>query len=380
MRITTVPLSLEKLLEGQLGHMSHFYEVTAISSDCERLDSYGKMEGVPTFCVPLTRKITPWTDLKAVLILYKYFKRNRPSMVHTHTPKAGLVGMLAARMAGVPIRLHTVAGLPLMEATGMKRWLLTRAERMTYRCAHRIYPNSTGLVTYILKRKWALTEKVKLLGTGSSNGIDTNYFSANAFPTESGPTIRATLGISETDLVFCFVGRIVRDKGIHELVTAFDHIDQEKTPCTLLLVGPFEDDLDPLDHAIRIRMDAHEKIVMTGYQDDIRPYLLSSDIFTFPSYREGFPNTVMQAGAMGLPVIATDINGCNEIITDGVNGLLIPSKDHEALLQAMKYLMTDENIRSKMSGKARTMITTRYERSSFWTTLKQEYDGLLANL
>jgi UDP-N-acetylglucosamine:LPS N-acetylglucosamine transferase len=172
-RITTIPLSLEKLLEGQLSFMNNHYEVTAVSSECERLKKYGLANGVDTYCLSMTRKITPLKDLIAVFKLFFYLKKERPLIVHTHTPKAGVVGMLAAKLAGVPLRLHTVAGLPLIEATGFKRMLLNSVEKLTYLMATNIYPNSHGLNEIIIKEKFTSPTKMKVLGGGSSNGIDT---------------------------------------------------------------------------------------------------------------------------------------------------------------------------------------------------------------
>ena len=175
-RITTIPLSLEKLLENQLKFMKRFFEVTAVSSDDQRLQEFGNKQGVDTFHVDLTRQITPIKDLKAVVELYKFLKKEKPSIVHTHTPKAGIVGMLAARFANVPIRMHTVAGLPLMESSGMKRSVLNIVEKLTYSCATNVYPNSKGLKEFIIKEKLTSKNKLKILGNGSSNGIDTTIF------------------------------------------------------------------------------------------------------------------------------------------------------------------------------------------------------------
>ena len=180
-RITTIPLSLEKLLEGQLTYMDKHYEVIAIAAEKERLEQYGNSNGVRTFWVEMTRKITPLQDLKAVVKLYKFFKKERPLIVHTHTPKAGIVGMLAGKLAGVPIRLHTVAGLPLIETSGFKRKILDLVETFTYKLSTRVYPNSLELKKLILKLGYAKRNKLKVLGKGSSNGIDTNYFDPSNF-------------------------------------------------------------------------------------------------------------------------------------------------------------------------------------------------------
>ncbi len=372
-RITTIPLSLEKLLEGQLTFMNDYFKVTAVASEKGRLEKFGLDNGVETFHVEMTREITPTKDLKALFKLYRFFKREKPAIVHTHTPKAGIVGMMAAKMAGVPIRLHTVAGMPLMEATGAKRKILEQVEKLTYSLATKVYPNSKGLKNVILDQNFSKTEKLKVLGEGSSNGINTQYFNPEDFTAEQKEQIRKSLSISSDDLVFIFVGRLVRDKGINELVQAFKQLASENKNVSLLLVGPFEQDLDPITEENFEMIRNHPKIVITGYQVDVRPYFAVADVLVFPSYREGFPNVVMQAGAMGLPSIVTNINGCNEIIREDENGLIIPVKDQEALLLAMKKLATSAELRQKLAANSREVITQKYERKVFWDLLLEEY-------
>lgn len=340
-RITTVPLSLEKLLEGQLAYMENYFEVVAISSDSERLEIYGKKEGVRVFPVELTRKITPLKDLAAVFKLYQFLKKEKPTIVHTHTPKAGIVGMMAAWLAGVPNRLHTVAGLPLMETSGLKRKVLNFVEKLTYRFATKVYPNSKGLYDFILSEKFTTPEKLFIIGLGSSNGIDTTDFDPTLFTEESKTFFRRKLGIPQNHFVFIFVGRLVKDKGINELVAAFLNLANSNSKVSLLLVGPFESSLDPLLPETLSQIEHHQRIYSVGYQNDVRSYFSISDALVFPSYREGFPNVVMQAGAMGLPAIVTDINGCNEIIENEVNGLIISPKNVKELETAMKLLATD---------------------------------------
>ncbi|MGB8704910.1 MAG: glycosyltransferase, partial [Gillisia sp.] len=201
-RITTIPLSLEKLLEGQLTFMNHYFEVTAIAAEKDRLTQYGKDIGVNTFYVDLTREITPVKDLKAVWKLYRYFRKEKPEIVHTHTPKAGIVGMCAAWLARVPLRLHTVAGLPLMETTGLKRKLLNFVEKTTYKFATRVYPNSRGLKQIILNEGFAKESELKILGRGSSNGIDTSYFNPEKFSEDYKKEFREKLEIPSNAVVF----------------------------------------------------------------------------------------------------------------------------------------------------------------------------------
>lgn len=374
-RITTIPLSLEKLLEGQLAFMKDYFEVTGISSEKERLVAYAKKEGVSYYFVNLTRKITPFKDIAAVYKLYRYFSKVKPAIVHTHTPKAGIVGMMAAYFARVPNRLHTVAGLPLMESTGFKRSLLSFIEKLTYRFATKVYPNSQGLQDFILKEKFTQKRKLNIIGNGSSNGIDTQYFSKERYDEESQKNLRKELSIPEEDFVFIFVGRIVKDKGIVELVNAFSMLQNKNS--TLLLVGPFEQNLDPLpvDTLQLIRDNA--KIVSVGYQQDVRPYFAISNVLVFPSYREGFPNVVLQALSMDLPAIVSDINGCNEIVTHGFNGLIIPKKSEKELQHAMFEMMNDKGQYQSLKQNTRTSITKNYERLEIWNALLKEYQSFL---
>ena len=221
-RITTVPQSLRGLLNGQLKFMfQNGFDVVGISSPGEILNEVGENEGVRTIAVEMTRTISPLKDLKSVICLYKILKNEKPEIVHTHTPKAGIVGMLAAKMAGVPHRLHTVAGMPLLVATGKKRKLLDAVEKYTYHCATKVFPNSYGLFEIILKNNFTTKEKLKVIANGSSNGIDTSYFDPKLIRDEKKQKLKNSLGITPEDFIYVFIGRIVKDKGINELVKAF---------------------------------------------------------------------------------------------------------------------------------------------------------------
>jgi glycosyltransferase involved in cell wall biosynthesis len=372
-RITTVPLSLEKLLSGQLHFMSSFYNVIAVSSDKERLERYGESEKVAVFPLEMTRQITPIQDVLAVFKLYFFLKKTKPFIVHTHTPKAGIVGMLASKLAGVPHRLHTVAGMPLLEQAGFKRMVLNFVEKLTYSCATKVYPNSFILRDVIIENKYCPSTKLKVLANGSSNGIDTSYFDTSHFSDDQKGSLKQGLGIKSSDFVFIFVGRIVSDKGINELISAFSEIQESKTDIKLLLVGPYEPELDPLKEETLIQINANKSIFSVGYQDEVRPYFAISDCLVFPSYREGFPNVVMQAGAMGLPCIVSDINGCNEIIEDTKNGYIIPVKDKQAIKVALLNILENNQQYSKMQQHARAMIVSRFDQKLMWESILQEY-------
>lgn len=372
-RIATVPISLEKLLEGQLAYMSNYFEVIAISAEKERLENYGEKEKVRVFPLGLTRKITPIKDIAAVFKLYRFLKKEKPSIVHAHTPKAGIVGMTAAYFAGVPNRLHTVAGLPLMEATGLKRQVLNFVEKLTYRFATKVYPNSIGLYDFIITERFTKPSKLSIIGNGSSNGIDTDFFNPIRFSEIDNISLRDKWKIPKDNFLFIFVGRLVKDKGINELIAAFSMLSELKNNISLLLVGPFENDLDPLLPETLVNIEKNPDIYSVGYQNDVRPYFAIADALVFPSYREGFPNVVMQAGAMGLPSIVTDINGCNEIIQQGINGLIIPPKNEEALLESMQKLATNQKLYNELKSSSRQVIVENYNRKEVWEALLKEY-------
>jgi len=377
-RITTVASSLKILLKGQLSYMNQFYDIVGVSENKAMLQEVTEQEGIRTHEVPMTRKITPVADLKSLWQLYTFLKKEQPKIIHTHTPKAGTLGLLAGLLAGVPNRLHTIAGLPLMEATGAKRTLLNIVEKITYACATKVYPNSMGLETFALKEGFASAEKLYVIGQGSSNGINVEHFNPALFSDEANNTLKESLQIAKGERVLVFLGRLVADKGIHELIDAFVLVNKKFPNTTLLLGGDYERDLDPLRPETEQLMNTHPKIKALGHLKDVRPYLAIADVFVFPSYREGFPNVVMQAGAMGIPCIVSDINGCNEIIVEGKNGTIVPPKSAKDLEHAIvQFLASDSNSYTK--SLCRSMIVDRYDQRLIWKLLRMEYEECLSN-
>lgn len=359
--------------------MSQYYEIIGVSGIGKEKNSLleiSKNEGIKTFCVEMTRTITPFRDLIATYQLYKFFKKEQPFIVHTHTPKAGTVGMLAAKLAGVPKRIHTIAGLPLLEAKGAKRKLLDMVEKMTYACATHILPNSFELERIIINQKYTTKRKLKVIANGSSNGINTDHYDASKVSETSKEALRTELNINPKDTVYIFIGRIVKDKGVNELISAFHKLSLVKPNCKLIMVGSREDHLNPLLAETEALITKNKNILMVGAQKEIRPYVAISHILTFPSYREGFPNVVLQASSMNLPCIVSNINGCNEIIEDGVNGIIIPSKDEKALYNAMEFLMDNPSERLRMSQPSRSKIVKKYSQSLVWDELLKFYKSL----
>lgn len=371
-RITTVPVSLKVLLKEQLKFMKQYFDIIAVSSDGDCFEEMIKEQEVRGVKINMTRKITPIADLVSLCRLIILFTKERPEIVHSHTPKAGLLGMMAAWITRVPVRMHTVAGLPLLVHGGKKRKLLEFVEKLTYYCSTNVYPNSFRMKDIIINLGLCQKEKLKVIGNGSSNGIDLDYFS------KTDEVLTEAEQYKKDDVfTFCFIGRIVKDKGINELISAFIRLYSENKNIRLLLVGSFEKKLDPVLSETEDAINNHEAIEFVGFQKDVRPFLLASDALAFPSYREGFPNVVLQAGAMGLPSIVTDINGCNEIIEDGVNGVIIPPKDTDELYNAMKRFVMHNDWVKSMADVAREKIAIKYDRKVVWEALLEEYKRAL---
>ncbi|MEO8582596.1 MAG: glycosyltransferase family 4 protein [Flavitalea sp.] len=377
-RVTTVPVSIYLLLKNQLRFMSDYFDVTAVSSEGIMLQKVASREGVSTIPVNMTRKISPLRDLISLYKLFYLFKKERPEIVHTLSPKAGLLGMMAAKLAGVPIRMHSVAGLPLLETLGVKRVLLDAMEKLTCSCATRVYSNSFKLRSVILKNKYCKENKLTVIGNGSTNGIDTAHFDPSLFNASSKKNMRTSLNIGSDDIVFCFVGRIVKPKGIVELLKAFTLLSEINSNVRLLFVGPFDADKDSLDPETISEITSHSCIRWVGFQEDVRPYLSVSDVFVFPSHREGFPNVVMQACAMQLPCIVTDINGSNELIEHGINGLIVQVKDDKSLYDAMQQLVTENSLRISMAMNSRHNIVARYDQRFVFNSILREYHQALS--
>lgn len=378
-RTATISMSLNVLLKGQLNFLNRYYDVTAISGSDDFLLELKQREGVQVFDIEMLRQIAPIEDLKSLWKLYKYFAKEKPLIVHSITPKAGLLTMMAAKMAGVPIRMHTFTGLIFPSRTGLMQKVLINMDKLLCYCATNIYPEGKGVRADLIQYK--ITNKpLKVLANGNVNGIAKDYFDSALYSSEDKIELRKELGILENDFVFIFVGRLVRDKGINELIAAFLKLQSNSKKVKLLLVGSFENDLDPLNIETIKAIHECNTIITVGFQEDVRPYYAFSDALVFPSYREGFPNVVLQAGAMGLPCIVTNISGCNEIIIEGQNGTIIPVKNESGIYNAMIKLSSDKDYYSVLKSNARKMITSRYEQQVVWEALLAEYKSLEKNV
>lgn len=367
--LVTVPIVLETWLKGQPNFLSQYYDVEIITSDAKNIQQIEEYEKVRIKTIDFNRKINILKDLKVLFQLWKYFIRTKPDIVYTLTPKAGLLGMIASCFAQVPIRFHNVVGLPHLEATGKRKVILELTERLTYLFATHLYCNSINLKNIMNTQ---LTNKpVNIIGNGSVNGVDENYF-FDSSTQEEKEKLRQILAAAKNDFIITFIGRIVQDKGISELVEAFRQINLNNPNIKLLIIGDFEEELDPLSDITIETIKKSKNIVHIPFQHEIRNYLSISDLFVLPSYREGLPNVLIEAGSFGVPLIATNINGCNEIIQDGVNGLLCEKKDVKSLRDAIEKLMLNKELYRAFKNNVRNSIIKRYSQKYFWEELKTQ--------
>lgn len=384
-RVTTSDISLDSLIKGQLKFLSSEFEVIGVSNNTGVLAMVGEREGIRTIEIPMHREISLFSDMKCLWLLYRLFRKEKPDIVHANTPKGSMLSMIASRLASVPHRFYTVTGLRYQGASGLFRTLLMTMERISCYCATKVIPEGEGVKKTLLEDK-ITSKEMHIILNGNVNGIDTEYFNPDLFNrdrtdnklyTGNKKDIRRDLNLKEDDFVFIFIGRIVRDKGMNELAICMKRFKAEKKNVKLLLIGRFESKLDPLDADNEEFLRSDLNIHFLGYQNDVRPFFVAADVLVFPSYREGFPNVVLQAGAMGIPAIVTNINGCNEIIKEDFNGKIFSSKDVNALYEKMNWCLNNKNRVKDMASQSRKMIVDRYRQEEVWEATLQEYKKLL---
>ena len=374
-RATTVPMSLDAFCNGMLKELSEKYEVVALSSPGPEFPIIEEREGVRTIKVPMERHISIVKDLKALIKVISIFRKEKPIMVHSMTPKAGLLCMIAGWLTKVPVRVHTFTGLVWPTEKGLKRCILMLTDRLTCACATHIIPEGEGVKNDLIAGK-ITTKPLRVLGYGNVKGVDMEKCSRRPEVMEIAERLR-----KDDCFTFLYVGRVVRDKGINELCYAFERLHKDYLKTRLILVGPYEDALDPISEESRKIIDENGAIEAVGAKggDDLLAYYAAADCFVMPSYREGFPNTVLEAGAMGLPSVVTDINGSREIIVDRENGVIVPSQDADALYEAMLKMLNDKEKREYMASNARKMIADRFEQSFVRKCLYDFYDEILVD-
>ncbi|MBK7124107.1 MAG: glycosyltransferase family 4 protein [Chitinophagaceae bacterium] len=377
-RITTVPMALRYLLPGQMRFMAaNGFDVLMISADGKELADVIENEQCPHMIVPMTRKITPLQDLKCLYRLIKIFRKEKPDIVHTHTPKAGLLGMLAAKFSGVKTRIHTVAGLPLMAETGFKYHLLIFIEKLTYAAASKVWPNSYSLLQFITEKKLCKPAKLHIIAKGSTNGININRFNEAALDENGVREIKQQVNFSDDHTYLLCIGRLVKDKGIVELVYVFTLLQQHNNNLHLILVGEFEAGLDPLPERTLQEIKTNPFITHINWSNRVEYFMHIADLFVFPSHREGFPNVLLQAGAMGLPVICSHITGNIDIVTNNETGLIFEKGNEQQMLKHLQYALEHPQQMQMMAQQLQQVINKNYRQENIWQNMLQAYKSLV---
>jgi glycosyltransferase involved in cell wall biosynthesis len=375
--ITTVSQTLG-FLRGQVSDMKRRgFEVHAVSSPGVELGAFATREGVPVHAVRMTRRITPLRDLVALVRLFFLMVRLRPSMVHANTPKGGLLGTLAAWLARVPARVYHIRGLPLMTTSGLKRRILSWSEWISCRLAHRVLCVSHSVCEVAVAEGLCPPGKIRVLGAGSSNGVDAGgRFNPARAGEKERLRLRAELGIPSEALVVGFVGRLAAAKGITELAAAWGLLRDRFPALHLLLVGPSEPH-DPLPERCAAFLRAEERVHRAGPREDIPACLAAMDLFALPSHREGFSGANLEAAAMALPVVTTDVPGCTDSIVDGVTGVLVPPRDPAALAEAIGRYLDDAELSLRHGRAGRERVLREFRPEAIWEATFQEYMSLL---
>jgi lipopolysaccharide/colanic/teichoic acid biosynthesis glycosyltransferase/glycosyltransferase involved in cell wall biosynthesis len=379
LHITTVPMSLG-FLRGQVQFMEERgFRFHALCSPGADLDEFGRRHGVPVFGVEMPRSITPLRDLAAVRRIVRVIQRVRPHIVHAHTPKGGLLGMIAAALTGVPVRIYHMRGLPLMGAAGPKRRLLRWTERLSCALAHRVFCVSNSLRDVALGEGLCPPEKITVLAGGSGQGVDADgRFNPDRLGGPARAEARARLGIPAGAPVIGFVGRLVRDKGIVELTDAWRRLRAEFPDAHLLLVGPFEPQ-DPIPAEVVAFLQNDPRVHLTGMDWDTPPLLAAMDLLVLPTYREGFPNAPLEAAAMRLPVVATRIPGCVDAVAEGITGTLVPPSDAAALTTAIRAYLEDPDLRCRHGNAGRERVLREFRQEVIREAVHREYGELLGH-
>ncbi len=373
--VATVDLSLRFLLLNQLQSLNQAgYSITGLSATGPHVAAL-RERGIRHVAVNMTRSITPLADLAALWRLYQIMRRERFTIVHCHTPKAELLGQLAARMAGVPIVVDTFRGIyDHSGSSRLRRWLLVTMARIAASCADLVLCQSREAMAGMVREKFCEPERIALLG----NGIDTRQFDRSRLNQDDLDAARKALGIDATRPVVGFVGRLVREKGVLDLIHAMCLVRAQVPDAQLLVIGPADSDKpDAVTPEQAKNCGLGEGCIFTGLRTDMPLLYGMMDVFVLPSSREGVPRSPMEASAMGVPCVVTDIPGCREVVEHGRNGLLVPVGSPSALAGAIATLLTHKDLAKRMGRAGREKAVESFDEERVFGIVKAAYARLL---
>ena len=377
-RISTVPFYVAAQLKHQIAFLGQQgAKVTVVTRNEPELAAFDGLAGVTTHAIDIPRSISPWRDFMALLRLYEFFRHQQIQIAHSTTPKAGLLTAVAAFLARVPIRLHTFTGQPWVTLRGIKRWLARCSDVLIGKLNTRCYTDSPSQRLFLIAEKLLTADRLFVIGAGSLAGVDVQRFNAERFPLSERLTLRASLGIAEHAPVLLFMGRIAVDKGVRELLNAFQALKMRGSNAHLMFVGRFDSDSGVAGSLSLQDLENIADLHLVGYTDSPEAYMAITDILCLPSYREGFGTVVIEAAAMGVPTLGTDIYGLSDAIVHEQTGLLVPPRDVAALTGALERLLADGALRTKLGEAARQRAHDIFDAQKLNAAVAREYADLL---
>lgn len=364
--VLTSPFALNAFLRPHLERLSKSYDITVCINVDESEVAPLLPERVRLVSLPITRKISLWSDIKTLLLLMRFFHREQFDLVYSLTPKAGLLAMVAAKLAAVPHRVHCFTGQVWATRGGIGRWFLKSMDRLLAACATRLLADSASQRQYLIEEGIVGPGKIEVLLNGSVGGVDTDRF----HPDENARSLtRSCLGIGAEACCLLYVGRLKRDKGILDLVYAYSRLCPRFADLHLLLVGPDEEGLEPLFRDI-------PNVHRVGYTPAVEAYMAAADVFCLPSYREGFGQVLIEAGAAGLPVVASRIYGITDAVVEGKTGLLHRPGDVGDLVRKLESLLQDPSLRRALGEAGRHRVTGMFSRELVTAAMEDYLHGL----
>jgi glycosyltransferase involved in cell wall biosynthesis len=377
-RITPLLSTIQAIFRGQNKFLiNEGFDVHVVASpDCS-IDGFVRAEGFKYHPVNISREIAPHKDLKTIVMLMGLFRRIRPDIVHTHTSKGGFVGMLAAAMSKVKHRVHSIAGWSADSRGKITKSLILASEAITLKLATKVIVNSESLRSYLIEKGYLRPNKGLVLGRGSSNGVDLDFFKRDEFALSFGRSVRQQYGIDKNDIVLAYVGRIMLEKGIRELLNAFLFF-KDNPSIHLLIIGSGETkSRKKISDDIFSLLREHPRIHVTGWINNVQQHLAAADILVHPSYHEGMPNVLLQGAAMELPCIASNVRGNKDALIDGETGFLFHLHDTKQLVDLLQRLIADDALRHNMGKKGRAFMKSEFGRDVVFNRLHDFYVNLV---